>query len=583
MPSATTPSAKRPNFLVIVADDLGYSDIGPFGGEIRTPALDRLAREGVRLTNFHTASACSPTRSMLFSGTDNHIAGLGQMAEHMKNSANSKIFEDKPGYEGYLNFRVAALSEILQDSGYFTMITGKWHLGATKETSPFARGFDKGLAYLPGSGNHYNYEPQFKEGEQRPSLATARPDQFWMRDGAYQDRRYDLPEEFYSTRTFTDEFLSYLKNRTIEEESKPFFAYLPFTAPHWPLQADKDVIERYKGFYDEGPAKLREKRLERLQALGLIPKDVKPAPMTGNLGPEWDALPADARAASARKMEVFAAMVDIIDQNIQRAVDYLESIEELDNTFILFMSDNGAEGTLLEAIPMLGGATSMGALIKKFYNNSLDNIGQPDSFTWYGAEWASASMAPSRGFKTWITEGGIRCPCLVRYPPLAAGPNAHTNAFATVMDVLPTMLELAHVPAVGTNFRGREVVPVRGKSWVSHLSSGSKLAQTDIHDPNETITGWELFGLRAIRQGKWKAVYMTPPRGNDEWELYDMDRDPGEINNLAVQEPKILEKLIDAWNVYYAETGMFDSEEVSFHVVNDKLFSDVEGWDAVQP
>lgn len=399
-----------------------------------------------------------------------------------------------------------------------------------------------------------------------------------MRDGAYLDRRYDLPDNFYSTRTFTDEFITYLQKRSPEEKSKPFFAYLPFTAPHWPLQADKEVVERYRRFYDDGPAKLREKRLEQLIAMGLFPKDVEPAPMTGNLGPEWEKLPAEERAASARKMEVFAAMVDIIDQNVQRAIDYLESIQELDNTFIIFMSDNGAEGTLLEAIPMLGGSTSMGALVKNFYNNSLENIGRQDSFSWYGAQWASASMAPSRGFKTWITEGGIRCPCLVRYPPLGASPNAHTNEFATVMDILPTMLNLAKVPAVGTNFRGREVVPVRGKSWVPHLSSKSEFANTQIHDPEESITGWELFGLRAIRQGKWKAVYMTTPRGNDEWELYDMDQDPGEVRNLATQEPRILEKLIDAWNVYYAETGMFDSEDVSFHVVNDKLFSEVEGW-----
>ncbi|EOO02334.1 putative arylsulfatase protein [Phaeoacremonium minimum UCRPA7] len=442
---------------------------------------------------------------MLFSGSDNHIAGLGQMAEHM---GNRELFKDKPGYEGYLNFRVAALSEILQDAGYFTLISGKWHLGAAKEHAPCSRGFDKGFVYLPGSGNHYNYEPQFKEGQPRPSLAVADPKTFWMRDGVYLDRRTELPTDFYSTKTFTDELLSYLSNRTSEEKDKPFFSYLAYTAPHWPLQAPKEVIEKYKGVYDEGPAALRLKRLARLIELGLVPKDVEPAPMVGLLDPEWKTLTPEERALSARKMETFAAMVDVVDQNIQRVLDYLESSGELDNTFILFMSDNGAEGTLLEALPMLGGVTSLGALIETHYNNELGNIGNKDSFTWYGGSWACASMAPSRGFKTWITEGGIRCPCLVRYPRI-------------------------------------------------------------VHDENTAVTGWELFGLRAIREGKWKAIYMASPRGNEQWELYDMEADPGEIHDKALEEPDVLKRLVQHWNVYYNEVGMFDPD-VTYHVVKDK-------------
>ena len=425
--------------------------------------------------------------------------------------------------------------------------------------------------YLPGSGNHYNYEPQFKEGEPRPSLAVADPNTFWMRDGTYLNRWTELPKDFYSTKTFTDELLNYLDTRTPDEREKPFFSYLAFTAPHWPLHAPKEVRDLYKGIYDDGPAALRKRRLEKLIELGLVPKDVEPAPMVGLVDPDWETLSPEERAVSARKMETFAAMVHVVDENIKRVVDYLEQSGELDNTFILFMSDNGAEGTLLEALPMLNGATSMGALIEKHYNNELENIGERDSFTWYGASWACASMAPSRGFKTWITEGGIRCPCLVRYPPLGGvpgspGPGTHTNAFTTVMDVLPTMLELAGVahPAPNT-FRGREVVPVRGKSWVSHLAGRAP----EVHDGETAITGWELFGLRAIRQGKWKAVYMTEPRGREAWELYDMDADPGEIHDLAGREPDVLKRLVQHWNVYYSETGMFDPD-VTFHVVKDK-------------
>ncbi|KAL7625817.1 hypothetical protein AAE478_005040 [Parahypoxylon ruwenzoriense] len=274
-------TSKKPNFLIIVADDLGFNDTGPFGSEIATPALDSIARDGVRLTNFHTASACSPTRSMLFSGTNNCIAGLGQMAEHM---GNRELFKGRPGYEGYLNFRVAALSEILQDAGYLTLMSGKWHLGAAKEHAPCSRGFDKGFVYLPGSGNHYNFEPQF-EGEPRPSLAVADPSTFWMRDRRYLNRWTELPEDFYSTPTFTDELLTYLEGRTDEEKAKPFFGYLASTAPHWPLHAPKEIRDLYKGMYDDGPAALRRRRLARLVELGLVPADVEPAPMVGLLDP----------------------------------------------------------------------------------------------------------------------------------------------------------------------------------------------------------------------------------------------------------------------------------------------------------
>ncbi|KAI8679332.1 Sulfatase domain-containing protein [Fusarium keratoplasticum] len=541
------PTSKRPNFLVIVADDLGYSDIGCFGSEIATPALDRLSQTGVRLTNFHTASACSPTRSMLFSGTDNHIAGLGQMTEHM--ARNLDAYKGKEGYEGYLNFKVAALSEILQDAGYHTIMSGKWHLGTSKETAPCSRGFDKSYVFLSGCCNHFNYEPQLDD----PSHGFFTPmnaGKFWMQDDQFLDRKNPehIPSDFYSTTSFSDKLIDYLKER--DDTEQPFFAYLPFTAPHWPLQAPREVIDKYKGRYDDGPAALRMRRLAKLVELGLIPEGIEPAPMTLEA---WDKMTPSEQAESARKMEVYAAMVDLIDSNIGRVVDYLESVNELDNTFILFMSDNGAEGAMLEAIPMMGSVGTVPKIINKYYNNSLENMGMGDSYIWYGPEWACASMAPSRGFKTWITEGGIRCPCLIRYPPLAKT-GSHTDAFCTVMDILPTVLELAGVPSPGKQFRGREVVPVRGSSWVSHLENQAP----SFHDEEKEITGWELFGLRAIREGYWKALYMNAPRGKDRWELYDMKNDPGELNDLAEAQPEILERLIKHWEIYYAETGMFD-------------------------
>ncbi|OKL57889.1 Arylsulfatase [Talaromyces atroroseus] len=319
--------------------------------------------------------------------------------------------------------------------------------------------------------------------------------------------------------------------------------------------AHRKTIEKYKGVYDEGPEALRLKRLRRLIDLGLVPKDIEPAPVVGplHLDPEWTQKTLEEKMLSARKMKVFAAMLDELDQNLGRVISYLEQTNELDNTFILFMSDNGAEGVLLEAIPTMGNREILSAIIDHFYDNTLENIGNRNSWTWYGPRWASASMAPSRGFKTWITEG----PCIVRYPPLQLPQCAHTNTFTTVMDILPTILELASIKAPQGQFRGREVVPIRGSSWVGHLQSGD-LTGTTVHDEQEHVTGWELFGLRAIRQGDWKALWMSPPRGKDRWELYNVASDPAEIHDEADNHPEILERLVKHWETYYTETGIFE-------------------------
>ncbi|KAJ0300521.1 hypothetical protein COL5a_006794 [Colletotrichum fioriniae] len=514
--------SKRPNFLIIVADDLGFSDVSPYGGEIHTPTLEKLAKDGIRMTNFHTASACSPTRSMLFSGTDNHIAGLGQMAEHMRRFGD--YFKDKPGYEGYLNWRVAALSEILQDSGYHTIISGKWHLGLTKELAPCNRGFTKNFTFLPGSGNHHAYEPQLDDDEFKiPCLDT---EGHWMDGDEFINHRTDLPDDFYSTRYFTDRMINFLKERDEKEREQPFFAYLPFTAPHWPLQAPQEVVNKYAGKYDDGPDALTQRRLQRLVDLGLVAKDIEHAPPVGVLGKDWKDMTELERKASARKMEVFAAMVDLIDENIGRVIDYLEVTGELDNTFVLFMSDNGAEGAALEAIPMMGGETTFAGIVQKYYDNSLDNIGDKTSFAWY------------------------------------AKPDAITHRFTTVMDILPTILEMAQVQHPGTTFRGRQVVVPRGKSWVDHLTSPDYTAPgSTVHGEDVHVHGWELFGLRAIREGKWKAVWLNKPRGKDDWELYDVEKDPAEMNDVSDKEPQVMRRLVDHWERYYAETGMTQAPE----------------------
>lgn len=248
----------RPNFLVIVADDLGFSDIGSFGGEINTPNLDRLAHAGIRLTDFHSAPACSPTRAMLLTGTDHHVAGIGTMLEMA-----APEFRGAPGYEGYLNDRVVALPELLRDAGYLTLMSGKWHLGDTIERSPWARGFDRSFALLPAGASHY--------GTRGGGGLSPVPTMF-----TEDDQFVTVGEDFYSSDAYADTLLRYLRERPQDGEDRPFFAYLPFQAPHWPLHAPRETVAAYNGRYDAGPDALREERLAALVRLGLCPSDVEP-------------------------------------------------------------------------------------------------------------------------------------------------------------------------------------------------------------------------------------------------------------------------------------------------------------------
>ena len=527
---------KRPNFLVIVADDLGFSDIGAFGSEINTPNLDRLAHAGIRLTDFHSAPACSPTRSMLLTGTDHHIAGIGTMLE-----VAGPGFRGAPGYEGYLNDRVVALPELLRDAGYLTLMSGKWHLGNTIDRSPWARGFERSFALLPGGASHYG------------GAATGLPalPRLYTED----DQFVTVGDDFYSSDFYADTLLRYFDERA-KDDDRPFFAYLPFQAPHWPLQAPEACIAAYHGRYDAGPDALREARLAALKELGLCPPDVAAYPVVADGVPEWADMSADERARSARSMEVYAAMVDRMDWNIGRVIDYLAETGELADTVVIFLSDNGAEGTIVEAMPLRG--AQFGALIEKFCDNSLDNLGRPNSFTWYGPRWAQAATAPSRLHKAFTAEGGIRVVGFATWPGFARQREIGT-AFATVMDIAPTVLELAGAAHPGTTYRGREVAPMRGRSLVPYLSG-----DTDAVHEAGTSTGWELFGRRAIRQGDWKALHLPEPYGTGTWQLYDLSADPGEIDDLAASRPDKLSELLALWERYVEQTGVVLDPALAF-------------------
>lgn len=520
----------RPNFLVIVADDLGFSDIGAFGGEISTPNLDQLAHAGIRLTDFHSAPACSPTRAMLLTGTDHHVAGIGTMLEMA-----APDFRGAPGYEGYLNDRVVTLPELLRDAGYQTLMAGKWHLGDTIDRSPSARGFDRSFALLPAGASHY--------GSRGGGGLSPVPTMF-----TEDDQFVTVGEDFYSSDAYVDTLLRYLRERPDNPDKQPFFAYLPFQAPHWPLHAPQETIDTYHGRYDDGPDALREERLAALQRLGLCSPHVQPHPVVADGAPEWADMTDEERGVSARNMEVYAAMVDRMDWNIGRVIDYLAGTGELDNTVVIFLSDNGAEGTIVEAMPLRG--PEIEAFVAKHCDNSLDNLGAPTSWAWYGPRWAQAATAPSRLHKAFTTEGGIRVVGFVTWPGFARQGEIGT-AFTTVMDIAPTVLELADAAHPGTEYQGRKVEPMRGRSMVPYLSG-----QMDAVHDGDAGTGWELFGRRAIRQGDWKALHLPAPYGSGSWQLYDLSRDPGEVDDLAASRPDKLADLLELWDRYVEENGV---------------------------
>ncbi|GFG11200.1 arylsulfatase [Aspergillus lentulus] len=550
----------RPNFLIIVADDLGFSDCGCFGSEISTPNIDALAYSpgGLRFTSFHVAAACAPTRSMLMTGTDHHLTGLGQMPEYI---ALSRAHQGAPGHEGYLNERVVALPELLRDGGYYTLMSGKWHLGLKWEYSPHARGFAKSYAMLSGAANHYGYEPEYDDivAGVHPFFQTT-VTALHMEDAEYSTK---LPEDFYSSKTYASKVIEFLSERPESEKGKPFFAYLPFTAPHWPLQAPKPYVDKYRGKYDNGPAALRLKRLERLKELGLVAPDIVPHEVvTGPGGLDWETMNDEERAKSARAMEVYAAMVQVMDDNIGRVVDYLRQSGEYDDTIICFMSDNGAEGASYEASPL--GGSGITAHLEKYYDNSLENIGRPTSYVWYGSHWAQAATAPSRLYKMFSTEGGCRVPLVVKP---AGDPEAlHEggriiDAFCTVMDIVPTILEYAGLQHPGTTYRGRKIERVRGVSWKPFLDAiavagiDTSPALSSIHGEDH-VTGWEIAGSGALRKGRYKITYVPLPRGPQRWELFDIVEDPGETHDLSKEKPGIFSELLRLWAVYAEEVGV---------------------------
>jgi len=512
----------RPNILLIVVDDMGYSDIGPFGGEIRTPSLDSLAKSGIRFTDFHTSVACSPTRSMLLSGTDNHLAGMGTQGEV---TFPNQI--GKPGYEGHLNDRVVSIATLLRDDGYFTAMAGKWHLGEQIENDPYNRGFQKTYTLLEGGASHFddegmmyaNYSPTYRE------------------NGV----RVHVPRGFYSSEFYTDKIMEYIDSR---DAGKPFFAYLSFTAPHDPLHVPDEWLDKYKGRYDKGYEALRKERLNSLKKLGFIHKDAVAFPRLPNIT-DWKNLSKEQRKLEAREMELYSAMIDNIDHHLGRLFTHLKKTGAYENTLVIFFSDNGANGTEMHQYP----GTDK-AWVDRNSDNRYENMGRQFSRIGPGSAWAQVSMTPYRLFKGFTTEGGIRTPLIISGLGVATK-GEHNDAFAHVMDISATILDAAGVDHPGTSYKGRKVESLRGRSMMKVLKGKSEF----VYD-NDTAVSWEMLGFRAVRKGDFKLVWLPLPFGNDDWQLYDLSKDPAELNDLSREWPKLRKEMIGIWKQYSEEVGV---------------------------
>jgi arylsulfatase len=514
----------RPNILLIVADDMGYSDVGAFGSEIATPNIDALAAEGMMLTQFHVSPNCAPTRGAMMTGVDPHRAGLG--GNHEVAAANQK---GQPGYEGYLRKDVVTIAELLRDAGYHTYMTGKWHLGADSN-NPASRGFEKSFALLNGAASHWADQGAIIPG------ATTR----YVSDGQIVD---ELPEDFYSTTGYTDQLISYID--TASADGAPFFAYLSFTAPHNPLHVPREYIDKYRGRFDRGWDELAIERYARLQTLGLVEDFQDPQPRPGWVM-AWDELNPEQQAARARDMEIYAGMIDYLDENIGRVLEHLQQSGNYDNTLIVFMSDNGPSRTSIQDYLALGGE---GGEFFNSFDNSLDNKGLPGSSTDIGPGWAYAAATPLRLFKGYVAQGGIQVPAVIKLPGNMANAGSRLDHLTHVMDLMPTFLSVAGVDYPDV-YNGEPIVPLQGNSLMP-LLTGESLIEVEARE-----IGWSAYGMDAFRKGNWKVLRLPEPYGNGDWQLYDLTADPGEVHDLASEYPERARALAKAWEDYAESNGV---------------------------
>lgn len=483
---------KRPNIVLIMADDMGYSDLGCYGSEIRTPNLDRLASGGIRFSQFYNAARCCPTRASLLTGLYPHQAGVGRMIN----------FEGEGPYQGYLNDECVTIAEALKSGGYATYMSGKWHVGEERPHWPVDRGFDRHYGLISGGMNYFD----IRKGK-RPGVTRQ-----FARDG----EEYMPPSEgFYATDAYTDFAVDCIDQHADPEQ--PFFLYLAYTAPHWPLHALPEDIARYRGKYMEGWPALRKQRYQRLLEMGLI-KDDWALSEQDDAAADWDSLDEETKHRMDHKMAIYAAQIDRMDQGIGRVMEALKAKGYDDDTLVMFLSDNGA-------------SHESGALGQNFRPDLDGELGSVDSYQSYGLSWSNASNTPFRKHKSWVHEGGISTPLIVHWPERITSPGRITPQPGHIIDLMATCCDVAGVD-YPEQFQGHPVKPLEGQSLVP-IFRGEEREQHD-------LLFWEHFGNRAVRCGNWKLVEDAKA---GRWELYDMEKDRTELHDLSDEKPDLVSEL----------------------------------------
>ncbi|MEM7383471.1 MAG: arylsulfatase [Verrucomicrobiota bacterium] len=515
--SAPLQATDRPNMVVILVDDMGFSDIGCYGGEIATPNIDRLAQEGIRFKQFYNTGRCCPTRASLLTGLHPHQAGIGHMTETPV--APSPLSDDP--YQGYLNDRCVTLAQVLKKAGYHTLMTGKWHLGLhRRECWPLQRGFDRYFGILSGASDYFN-----PDGERGLTL---------------MNEPVKAGKDFYVTDAFTEQACDFIDAAHAEDKDKPFFLYLAYTAPHWPLEAKPEDLAKYEGAYGEGWKAVSKKRLERQKAMGLIDPDWTPAP---HEGPDWDSLTDEERKLSDLRMAAYAGCVDSIDQNIGRLIERLKTNGQFENTILFFMTDNGA----CQEFNILGKGTEEEI---RDHSKTRGTAGPT-----CGRAWANVSNTPFRLYKHFLHEGGMATPLVVHWP--AGIPKEKHGGFIEnfgyLPDFMPTCLELAGAdyPAESD---GHPVTPHAGTSLVPLIVGKDEAV-------HRSPVFWEHEGNRAMRDGKWKLVWAK----EGPWELFDLEKDRTEMDDLTQAMPQRAERMIRTWNSWARRTGVQFQTSFSYY------------------
>jgi arylsulfatase len=495
----------RPNIIVIMVDDMGYSDLGCYGSEIATPNIDRLAQNGLRFTQFYNAARCCPTRASLLTGLYPHQAGMGGMIVREPDPARP------PSYQGYLNDRCVTIAEVLREAGYTTLMSGKWHVGEFRPHWPVDRGFERYFGIISGGGNYFDISKGKAPGIKRIMANDGEP--------------YTPPEQgFYMTDAITDSAVSMLQSH--ERSENPFFLYVAYTAPHWPLHALPEDIEKYVGKYRGGWQKLRNERYRRMLDIGIIDSQWPLSPLDGGAIP-WEQV--EDKEDMDRRMAVYAAQIDRADQGIGKILAEVHEMGQEDNTLILFLSDNG-------------GCHEGGALGFDRRNNGLP-AGGVDSYMSYGRSWSNASNTPFRMHKHWTHEGGIATPLIAYWPSVIKQKGAITRQVGHVIDIMATCADLARATYPQT-VKGKPTSALQGKSLVPILKGEER-------EPHVYMF-WEHMGNRAVRHGKWKLV----SKEGNTWELYDLEADRSELHDLADENPDMMEQLIQQYHEWASEVGV---------------------------